>query len=258
MRTRTVRAAFLALAAFATPVLAAPLSPNAGAFSGEGVLNDHDGNKGTWRASGALKDGDFTGALEITLGGKSLGVSMKPGPAYLENGFCVLKGENGRSRFEMRGKCDSASFGPGTVKGYFDGDREFNGEFAGALRWGRLAAAPTGGAAALPTAKLTCSYQERSGGVVAGSAATYETRSSALGTLTLSADGSFKASNGAGRFVREGDMIRFTSGPWIGAKGRLAADRGGEPAVYFELDDNRRPNGTYMLDAWRTSCVRAR
>jgi hypothetical protein len=247
-----------AAALVAAPALAGPLSPNAGAFTGEGVLNDHDGNQGTWQASGALKGGDFTGTLAIVLGGKALTVTMQPGPAYMENGTCVLKGENGRSRFELRGKCDTAAFGPGTISGYFDGDRNFNGEFTGALHWGATGTNAAAKGAALPTARLTCAYMERVGGVVAGDIGTREIRPSALGTLTLSPGGSYVARNGAGKFVREGDTIRLTSGPWAGARGTLMADRSGEPAVYFELADNRRADGSYIVDPWRTSCTSKR
>ena len=256
MTSRYLAAAAL-LAAAPVPALAGPLSPNAGAFSGEGTLNDHDGNKGTWQASGALSAGNFTGTLSIVLGGRALTVTMKPGPAYMENGFCVLKGENGRSRFELRGKCDAGTFGPGTIGGYFDGDRTFNGEFNGALHWGAAAKAASEGAG-LPTAKLTCAYLERVGGVVAGDLGNRELRPSALGTLTLSPAGSYVARNGAGKFVRQGDAIRLTSGPWAGAVGRLMDDRSGQPAVYFELDDNRRADGSYIVDTWRTSCTQKR
>jgi hypothetical protein len=255
MKSRYLAAAAALVAA---PALAGPLSPNAGAFTGEGTLNDHDGNKGTWQASGALKGGNFTGSVSIVLGGNALTVMLQPGPAYLENGFCVLKGENGRNRFELRGKCDATTFGPGTIGGYFDGDRNFNGEFSGALHWGAAAVKAAAKGASLPTARLTCAYMERVGGVVAGDLGTREIRPSALGTLTLSPGGSYVARNGAGRFVREGDSIRLTSGPWAGARGTLMADRSGEPAVYFELDDNRRADGSYIVDPWRTSCTRAR
>ena len=255
MHFRYLAAAALAVTA---PALAGPLSPNAGAFTGEGVLNDHDGNKGTWQVAGSLKAGNFTGTLAIVLGGKALTVTLQPGPAYLENGFCVLRGENGRNRAELRGKCDSAGFGPGTVKGYFDGDREFNGEFGGTLHWGAAATKTAARGAVLPTGKLTCAYMERVGGVVAGDLGNRELRPSALGTLTLSPGGSYVARNGSGKFVREGDTIRLTSGPWAGARGTLMADRSGEPAVYFELDDNRRADGSYIVDPWRTSCTRAR
>jgi hypothetical protein len=157
---------------------------------------------------------------------------------------------------ELRGKCDSAGFGPGTVKGYFDGDRDFVGEFSGALHWGKPVAAPAAGR--LPTAKLACGYMERVGGVVAGDLGTREWRPSALGTLTLSPGGGYVARNGAGRYVREGAAVRLVSGPWAGALGRLEPDDSGEPAVYFELDDNRRPDGTYRVDPWRTFCARQR
>jgi hypothetical protein len=56
------------LSIVASSATAQQLSPNAGAFSGEGQLNDHDGNRGTWQASGALRQGKFSGSLSIQLG----------------------------------------------------------------------------------------------------------------------------------------------------------------------------------------------
>jgi hypothetical protein len=237
------------------PLSAAPLSPNAGAFRGAGVLNDHDGNRGPWQALGVLKAGQFSGKLAMALGGAEMQFTMVPGPAYMENGSCVLKGTNGRSRFELRGKCDSSSFGPGTISGYFDGDRSFNGEFSGALSWGKAAAvAPS--AAVVPTAKLACGYRERIGGVVAGDLATYENRPSLMVFLQLTPAGGYRTNNSSGRFTRQGNAIRLVGGAYSGALGRLRRDNSGEPAVYFDLADNRRAGGRPIVDAWNTFCVR--
>lgn len=254
MKTLVCGAAALLLAA--SPAAAQQLSPNAGAFSGEGQLNDHDRNSGTWQAKGALREGKFSGSLSIALGGKPMTVTLQPGPAYLENGFCVLKGESGRNRMELRGKCDRTHFGPGTISGYFDQDRSFNGEFSGKLSWG--AATPVAAPGVLPTARLSCGYRERTGGNVAGQLPYYENRTSLMGFLLLSADGTYRTQNGAGRFVRQGDAIRLSSGAYAGAVGRLRPDNSGVPAVYFDLDENRRANGSPIVDPWSTFCVRQR
>jgi hypothetical protein len=256
MPTRIIRAALAALLLVGTAALAQQLSPNAGSFVGEGQLNDHDGNKGTWLANGALREGRFTGTMSVVLGGKRLTVTLQPGPAYLENGFCVLKGENGRNRVELRGKCDRSKFGPGTIAGYFDRDRSFNGEFSGRLAWG--GAVPASTAEVLPTARLNCGFRERVGGVVAGQLADYENRPSLMGFLSLTPDGTYRTQNGTGGFRRNGDTIRFTSGSYAGALGRLRPDNSGEAAIYFSLDENRRANGTPIVDPWSTFCVHAR
>jgi hypothetical protein len=253
---KNLRCGVAALLLAAAPAAAQQPSPNAGAFSGAGRLNDHDGNSGAWQASGTLREGKFSGKLAIALGGKPMTVSLLPGPAYLENGFCVLKGESGRNRMELRGKCDRTHFGPGTMSGYFDQDRSFNGEFSGALTWG--AAAPAVASGALPTTRLNCGYRERTGGSVAGQLPYYENRNSLMGFLILSPDGSYRTQNATGRFERRGDGIKLTSGAYAGATGRLRPDNSGAPAVYFELDENRRANGSGIVDPWSTFCVRQR
>jgi hypothetical protein len=256
MPTTIVRTALIGLMFAGTAAPAQQLSPNAGAFSGEGQLNDHDGNNGTWQASGTLRAGRFSGTLSIILGGKALTVRLQPGPAYLENGSCILKGENGRNRVELRGKCDRAAFGPGTISGYFDQDRAFDGEFSGRLAWG--GAASVSKESMLPSARLSCGYRERVGGVVAGQLASYESRPSLMGFLSLTPAGLYRTQNGTGGFHRNGDAIRFTTGRYAGALGRLRADNSGESAVYFSLDENRRANGTPIVDPWSTFCVHTR
>ncbi len=249
MRHSTVAAAAALL--LAAPA-AAQLNPNAGPVQGQGTLNDHDGNKGTWQLSGSLTGGQFTGTIAMMLGGKPMQVAMKN--AYYENGFCVLRGENGRNRFELRGKCSPAAFGPGTTKGYYDGDREFNGEFAGTLRFGAAAATPAA-AGVVPTGKLMCAYLERIGGILAGDLARYETRFSSMVSLTL-AGGTYRTNNASGAYTVAGGKVRFTSGAYAGAVGQLRPDRSGAPAVYFELAENRRAGGTPIVDAWTTVCAK--
>lgn len=187
----------------------------------------------------------------MTLGGKPMSVTMKN--AYYENGFCVLRGESGRNRLELRGKCSPAAFGPGTVKGYYDGDREFNGEFGGTLRWGAAAPRPTA-SGIVPTAKLMCAYRERIGGNVAGDLARYETRFSSMVSLTL-AGGTYRTRNTSGSYTVQGDRVRLTSGGYAGATGRLRPDNSGAPAVFFDVAENRRADGVPIVDAWNTACA---
>ncbi|RYY28261.1 MAG: hypothetical protein EOP62_03415 [Sphingomonadales bacterium] len=213
-------AAMLVLAAPA----AAQVSPNAGPVSGEGVLNDHDGNSGTWKLSATLVGEAFAGTMEMVLGGKPMSVTLKN--AYYENGNCILRGENGRNRFELRGKCSPTRFGPGTIDGYFDRDRAFNGEFSGTLRWGKAA----------------------------GDLARYESRPSSMVSLTLGG-GTYRTRNASGAYTVSGNRIRFTSGFCAGAVGELRADNSGAPAVYFSLEENRRANGVPLVDAWSTACA---
>jgi hypothetical protein len=79
-----------------------------------------------------------------------------------------------------------------------------------------------------------------------------------MGFLILSPDGSYRTQNATGRFERRGDAIKLTSGAYAGATGRLRPDNSGAPAVYFELDENRRANGSGIVDPWSTFCVRQR
>lgn len=246
-----MRPAMIGILAMIAVPAAAQINPNAGAVTGVGTLSDNDGNSGTWQLRATLAGGAFTGELTMTLGGKALTVTMRN--AYVENGFCVLRGENGRSRVELRGKCDPTTFGPGTIAGYFDGDRSFNGRFAGTLRWGAAAATPAA-TGVVPTAKLMCAYRERIGGVVAGDAARYEMRPSSMVSLQL-AGGTYRTRNTSGRYVVSGNRVRLTSGGYAGAQGELRSDASGAPAIYFTVEDNRGAGGVPIVDAWPTACA---
>ncbi|MBX3595753.1 hypothetical protein [Sphingomonas sp.] len=232
------------------------VNPNSGPFSGAGTLATSDGESGAWRVRGVLSAGMIKGTLDVDVAGRTMTVDLDQGHAYFENGFCVLKGVAGRNRFQLRGRCDREPYS-GTINGYYDKVGEVNGSFTGTLKWGAAGSRPPA-AGVLPAGKLTCSYMERMGGVVAGDIGTREIRPSALGTLTLSPSGTYVARNGSGRFVREGQAIRLTSGPWAGALGRLMPDNSGSPAVYFEREDNRRADGSYIVDPWRTFCTTSR
>lgn len=233
---------------------AVAVNANSGPFTGNGALTTHDGETGQWTARGTLVVGQIAGQLAVSVGGRQITVDLSQGRAYFEHRFSVLKGVAGRNRFQLRGRCDQTPF-TGTVSGYFDGVGEVNGEFTGSMIWGKPAASSAADAV-LPTGKLSCGYHERVGGVVAVDLGTREIRPSALGSLTLTPAEAYIARNGSGRFVREGaSTIRLTSGPWTRAKATLQPDNSGAPAVYFELDDNRRADGTYIVDPWRTFCT---
>lgn len=257
MNNRLRAATALAAILSATAALAEPVSnPNAGAFAAHGTVTDRDGNTGEWAARGTLRDGDFTGELGVEIGANAMLVDLGKGRAYFENGNCILKGENGRDRFEVRGPCDREPY-TGSMSGYFDGIGAFTGTFTGAIEWGDAATAATAPAiGVVPTAKLGCGYRERIGGVVAGDIATYENRTSLMVFLQLSPDGAYRTNNSSGRYVKDGEAIRLTSGAYAGAIGRLRADNSGEPAVYFDLDENRHADGVPIADAWNTFCVR--
>ncbi|URW74886.1 hypothetical protein M9980_09945 [Sphingomonas donggukensis] len=112
------------------------------------------------------------------------------------------------------------------------------------------------GSGTIPAATLTCAWMERIGGIVAGQDFHDELRFSNMGTLTLGANGSYRTAHAAGRYVRAGgDTIRLVSGPFSGAVGHLQRDRSGEPAVYFEREENRDARGVHIVDPGRTSCT---
>ena len=143
------------------------------------------------------------------------------------------------------------------MNGLFDGDSR-SGEFQGTLRFGGSAAAPAAASAAVPTAKLTCAYQLRLGGVVGGDLQHYELRMSNMVTLTLTRDGAYRTNASSGRYTRAGDTIRLVGGAFDGAVGRLRPDRSGQAAVYFERDENRGPGGVPIVDVATTACTKAR
>lgn len=235
----------------------APVTPNLGAVHGEGVLKDNDGNAGTWSIDAVLSGGDFTGTGTATLRGATVQGPLAKGGSFLENGKCHFRIESGRQRVEIGGPCTTQSIS-GHAGGFVAGDTVV-GTAQGTLRFGKAggkAQAPAVGT--LPTAKLTCAWMERVGGNVAGDLPNYQLRTSNMVTLTLSAGGTYRTNAASGSFVREGDRIRLTSGAFAGAVGRLQPDRSGQPAVYFERDENRRANGVHIVDPARTSCTVAR
>ncbi|TFI57886.1 hypothetical protein E2493_12930 [Sphingomonas parva] len=250
----------LALVLAAGAGRAAPVTPNLGPIHGEGTLADNDGNAGTWSIDAVLTGGDFAGRGTVTLRGVTVNGALKRGRSYLENGKCYFHIEQDRHRMEISGPCTTDSIA-GRADGFLAGEGVIIGSAKGVLRFGRAGApkpAATAATGVLPTNKLTCAWSERIGGNVAGDPARYELRFSNMVTLTLGRDGSYRTNKAAGRYVREGNTVRLTSGAFAGAVGRLEPDRSGQPAVYFERDENRRPNGVHIVDPGRTSCTTAR
>lgn len=167
--------------------------------------------------------------------------------------------EQGRSHVHLGGPCTTTAIS-GLLGGFVAGTEygSVNGTMRGTLRFGRAAAAASSGAGILPTRKLTCAFMDRVGGNVAGDMPDYQLHYSAMVTLTLSPAGRYATNVGGGAFARQGNAVRLTSGPFAGATGRLQADRSGQPAVYFEREENRRANGSFIIDPGRTACTVAR
>lgn len=255
--------ALLAATAVAQPAPPAgpAVTPNAGAVTGKGTLSESGGaSLGTWAVDAVLKDGNFSGALTVTIKGATLTLPLKTSQSFLENGKCYFYGEQGRARVEIGGPCTMNGVS-GRLSGFVPQNDIYSltGFMQGSLAFGRAGGPPTKTAAAvLPTNKLVCAWMERIGGNVAGDLARYELRNSNMATLTLSPSGTYRTASASGVFKREGDTIRLTSGAFAGAVGRLQPDRSGKPAVYFEVAENRRANGAHIVDPARTSCTTAR
>ena len=262
MRHAVLLAVILAAAPAALPAQGAPpaggvVTPNAGAFTGRGTLTDNDGHAGTWSVDATLKAGVFTGSATVAIAGTRVTAPLHPRRSYLENGKCYFAVEQDRFRIEFGGPCTTKGVA-GRMSGFVPGTGSLTGTMTGTLAFGAAAARNAFAKGVLPTTKLTCAWMERIGGNVAGDLPRYELRFSNMATLTLSPTGTYRTANTSGRFVREGDTIRLTSGQFAGAVGRLAPDKSGRPAVYFERDENRRANGVHIVDPARTSCTVAR
>lgn len=249
----------MASAADAQAQAGRPLGPNSGALTLTGEIRDSDGGQGEFRISATLSGGDFRGTLRLTLDGQTVEAPLIPARSYLENGKCYFRAESGRARAELGGPCDTAAI-RGTFETFMPGEGLSNGAMSGRVQ--SAAAAPAAPAAAragvLPTARLTCAYQDRRIGVGLGEATQYSLAYSNMASLTLEAGGAYRTASGGGRFTRAGDKIRLTSGAWAGAVGTLEPDRSGEPAVIFHIEENRRANGVHVVDPYTTRCTRAR
>ena len=152
MTPRLLLAPLLILAAPLAPFAAsgAPLSGDAGPFTAQGSFSDEAGHVGQWHAAGMLAGGAFTGSLVLELVGVTRTVTLVPAQAYRRSGTCVLRGTAERNWVELRGPCDDAAIGPGTVTGAFDG-HALKGRFKGTLAAGATEA-PAPVATAAPKA----------------------------------------------------------------------------------------------------------
>lgn len=232
-----------------------PLSPDSGTLTLAGEIRDSDGGQGEFRISATLSGGDFRGTLRLTLDGQTVEAPLIPALSFLENGKCYFRAESGRARAELGGPCDTAAI-RGTFETFMPGEGLSNGIMSGRVQSAAVPAAAR--TSVLPTARLTCAYQDRRIGVGMGEATQYSLAYSNMVSLTLDPAGAYRTASGGGRFTRAGDKIRLTSGAWAGAVGTLEPDRSGEPAVVFHIEENRRANGVHVVDPYTTRCTQAR
>lgn len=253
----TATAALLISGGDAAAQAGRPLGPNGGEMILVGDIRDNDGGQGEFRISATLSGGDFRGALRLTLNGQTIEAPLIPARSYLENGKCYFRAESGRARAELGGPCDTASI-RGIFETFIPGEGLSNGTMSGRFQSPSAAAPVAARPGVLPTARLTCAYQDRRIGVGMGEATQYSLAYSNMASLTLDAAGTYRTASGGGRFTRAGDKIRLTTGTWAGAVATLEADRSGEPAVVFHIQENRRANGAHVVDPYTTRCTRAR
>lgn len=247
-------AASMLLALPASTVQAAPLTPASGALTVTGNME----GIGSFEIQATLQGGNFNGNAKFDIDGQTLRAALLPNRNYLENGKCYFRIDSGRARAELGGPCDSNSF-RGRFESFIPGQGTRGGDFKGQVV---LAAKPAAGAKAgstLPSGKLTCAYNEAIRSFKLGETTQYQLRFSNMVSLTLAADGTYRAgTKSSGSFVREGSLIRLTSGTWSGAVGTLEPDRSGQPAVVFYIDQNRRPDGVHIVDPFTTRCTSPR
>ncbi len=233
---------------------AAPLTPNSGALSARGSLN----GLGSFTLQATLQGGHFTGNATFAIEGQTLTAALMPQRSYVENGKCYFRIESNRARAELAGPCDSSSFS-GRFESFIPGQGLRGGDFKGQVQLATQAPPATQTGNTLPGGKLSCAYHEAVRSFALGETTQYQLRYSNMPSLTLSANGSYRAgAQAGGNFVREGGQIRLTSGPWSGALGTLEPDRSGQPAVVFYIDQNRRANGVHIVDPYTTHCTRPR
>lgn len=244
--------ATIAAALLAAGASAAPLTPSAGGVRVSGTLDAG----GRYEVQATLKGGSFTGTMRFTLGGQTFTAPLLEKRSYLENGKCYFRAEQGRARAEVGGKCDSNGM-EGSYDAFLPGQGMGVGKARGTITLTGGGAA-TAAAGQLPTAKLTCAYQDRKFSAKWGEATQYSLAFSNMGSLTLSGH-EYRTARAAGRFERVGaDKIRLASGPWQGALGTLEPDRSGRPAVVFHIEENRRSDGVHIVDPYTTRCTEAR
>jgi len=249
-------AALPAMAAVPQPSPGMPVTANMGAVTGHGVLTDRDGRPlGTWSVTAVLKAGQFTGSSTVVIQGQTVSLPLIANRSYLENSRCVFYSEQDRTHVELSGPCTSNGIG-GYLNAFIPTGEVYSvsGYVSGALAFKAPGAVPKAGI--VPKGRLTCAWMERMGGVVAGQDYHYELRYSNMGFLQLSPQGTYTTANTSGKWVRgPGDTIRLTSGQFAGAIGHLQPDKSGQPAVYFERDENRDARDVHIVDPQRTSCT---
>lgn len=241
-----------ALAAAMAGAFAAALTPSAGGLAVTGTLD----KGGSYAIQAVLKNGSFSGTMKVTLGGQTVEGPLNEKRSYLENGKCYFRFEQGRARAEVGGKCDSTAIA-GTFDAFIPGQGGTVGKAQGriTLLGGGAATAKAG---QLPSAKLTCAYQDRKFSAKWGEATQYSLAFSNMASLTLSG-GRYTTPKASGSFERVGpDKIRLGSGPWAGAVGTLEPDRSGRPAVVFHIEENRRADGVHIVDPYTTRCTEGR
>lgn len=256
---RAVRDSLLVLGLLAAPSLAADLTPNSGPMTFRGTLQSSDGDAGEFLVEATLADGNFTGRGAVAIAGKYLEAELIEAKSFLENGRCVLYIEQGRTRFELYGRCDGEQFGyqgSGSFDAYFDGQGSLRGDMAGSMALsGEAPASATTEAIAIPAGKLTCAWQEMHFSADPDVPNEYLIAYSMMVTLTLSPDGSYQTAATSGTYVVAADKIMLTSGAFAGAIGTLELDRSGEPAVVFYKAENRDADGLPRIDPETTHCT---
>lgn len=233
-----------------------PLNANMGAFTGSGTLTDRDGRAiGTWSVEARLAAGKFEGNASVTIQGQTFAGVLRPAQSYFANNRCVFDWSEGRARAEISGPCTRNGLG-GFLNAFIPAGEVYSvsGYALGRFSFAAPGKAPKAGV--LPIVRLTCAWMERMGGVVGGQGYHYELRFSNMGFLQLSPGGTYQTAHTSGRWVRgAGDTIKLTSGQFAGAVGHLQPDNSGQPAVYFERDENRTANDVHIVDPQRTSCT---
>ena len=209
--SRLAFAAFAAVVVLAPSAFAAPLGPNAGAITVTGTANDHDGHTGSFSIQAALSGGNFSGTGRLAVGDAVVEGPLNAKLSYFENGRCSFRWESGKARASVSGLCDSAALTKGRMESFTPDDGSRNGEAEGRITLGKAGAAPAAAAMPLPTAKLTCAYQDRRIG--AGNVDTqYSLAMSNMASLTLLSGGAYRTANGAGRFTRAAGAAGFGAG----------------------------------------------
>lgn len=254
--------ALLATGMAAAPALAADLTPDSGAVSFRGTLLSSDGDEGEYAIEGLLADGNFVGRGTVVIAGQYLEGDLVERQSFLENGRCALRIEQGRTRFELIGRCNDESFGAfgsGSFDAFFDGGLMLRGEARGsvALSGGPGAVAATPGVT-IPTGKLTCAWQEVHFSADPDEPNDYQIAYSMMVTLTLSPDGTYRTAASEGTYAVADNKLMLLSGAFAGTIGTLEPDRSGEPAVVFYKAENRGADGIPRIDPETTHCTVAR